>query len=174
MKKIIALALVFLALIPCAFAESIDYSSMTAAQLREVIAQARAALASMEEPFADKCVIYDKDDVKITITGFRFDEKKSYLYISATVVNRSSNKINIKLEDAYVNGWQVKDQFLYIGDVESKKNAKAEMRLWDLEASAEVTSLEQIEDFAFQVKITDSSTFKTIDKADEQTITFAW
>lgn len=174
MKKIAALVLVFLALIPCAFAESIDYSSMTADQLREVIVQARAALASMEEPFTDKCVVYDANDIKITITGVRKNSSMNWVYFDITVVNKSTNNITIHFSDTYVNGWKISDDHAYISGLESKKNAHGEIHFTDIVREAEITEIDQIEDFSFKVQIRNADNFDLLYETEEQTITFSW
>lgn len=174
MKKIIALALVLLSLIPYAFAESIDYSSMTADQLREVIVQARAALACQEEPFTGKCVVYDENDIKVTITGVSPEEYTNWVNIQVTVVNKSDRKITVMFDDIYINGWQINIGTFSISEVEAKKNAKGKLTFLSLEEEAEVTAMEEIEDFAFKVKIYDPVNYKTLYATDEQTITFSW
>ena len=174
MKKIIALALVFLALIPCAFAESIDYSSMTADQLKDVIIQARAALASMEEPFTDKCVVYDANDIKITLTGVRKNNNMNWVYFDITVVNKSAYNITIHFSDTYVNGWKVSDDHTFISGLSSKKNAHDEIHFISIEREAEITEINQIEDFSFKIQIRNADNFDMLYETEEQTITFTW
>lgn len=174
MKKIIALVLVFLSLIPCAFAEGIDYSSMTADQLTEVIAQARAALASLEEPFTDKCVVYNDHDIKVTITGISKEEYTNWINFAVTVINKSDRKISVIFDDLYINGWKTTHGLFGVSNVESKKNAKEKMQFFSLEEEAEVTKMEEIEDFSFTIKIYDSVNYKTLYQSDPQTITFSW
>lgn len=175
MKKIIALALVFLALFPCAFAESIDYSSMTAAQLREVIVQARAALAEKEEPFSDKCVVFDDHDIKVTVTGIRLKEYfDDYYEIDVTVVNKSDKTISVRFDDCYINGWQIKTGTFILSKIGPKKNSKNPISLLKLKEQADVNALEEIEDFSFKVVITDSETYETLYKTEENILTFAW
>ena len=174
MKKIIALALVFLALIPCAFAESIDYSSMTADQLKEVIVQARAALASMEEPFTDKCVVYDDHGIKATVTGIRKETYNDWVYIDVTVVNKSDDVISVFFNDVYINGWKVSSGFFVVAEVGAKKNAKGKLTFLSLDQEAEISKMEEIEDFTFTISIYDPVNYKTLFVSDEQTITFSW
>ena len=174
MKKIVALALVLLSLIPCAFAESIDYSSMTADQLREVIVQARAALASMEEPFMDKCVVYDANDIKITITGIRKNSSMNWVYFDITVINKSENNITVHFSDTYVNGWKVSDDHTYISGLDSNKNAHGDIHFTAIEKEAEITEIDQIEDFSFKIQIRNADTFGLLYETDEQTIIFSW
>lgn len=175
MKKIVCVFLALLTLIPClAWADGPDYSSMTADELRAVIADARAALAGQVAPYADGFVIYDENDIKVTITGVRWDERNGYFYLDVTVVNRSEHKIYVKLDDDYINGWHVNDSFASTAEFSPKKNGKDSLRFVKLKEDAEVTAMEQIEDLAFHVKIVDSDQYNTLYYTDEMMISFAW
>ena len=175
MKKIVCVLLALLTLIPClAFADGPDYSSMTADELRAVIVDARAALAALEEPFTDKCVVYDDSGIKVTVTGIRKDNDLNWYYINVTVVNKSESKISVAFTEPYINGWKVSGSYIFISEVESGRNAKKEIMFTSLAEEAEIKQLEEIEDFAFVLKITDSETRKTLYVADEQTIAFSW
>ena len=172
MKRIIAMAMVCLMLVPCAFAE--DYSSMSADQLREVIAEARAALAKKIEPFTDKCVVYDENNITVTITGVHPEEYTSWVIFDVTVVNKSESKVTVIFDSLYINGWQIKIGTFSIAEVEARKNAKGKLTFLKLEEEAEVTKMEEIEDFEFIVKIYDPVNYKTLYQTEPQTITFSW
>ena len=175
MKKIVCAFLALLTLIPClAWADGLDYGSMTADELRAVIADARAALAALEEPFADKCVVYDDGEIKVTLTGIRRADSNGWIYIAATVVNKSDHRINVRLKDTYMNGWKVNEQFAVVLDVAAQKNAKGELQFMKVADDAEITALDQLEDLAFKVVIQDADTYSDLHETDEQTVTFAW
>ena len=173
MKKIMALALVFLALIPCAFAESIDYSSMTADQLKDVIAQARAALAEYEIQYNEGVVIYDGNGITVSIDGFRLDNS-GWLYVDMTVINRSDYNIHFKLSNTYMNGWKISDSETTMFNIASKKNAHDRIRFIRIATEASITAVEQIEDFVFTPVVQNSSDWSVLFTADEMTVTFSW
>ena len=174
MKKIIALVLVCLLSVSCAFAEGIDYSSMSEDQLREVIVQARAALAEKEEPFNDQCVVFEEDGIRVTITGIRSDDRTGWYYIDVTVVNKSENDATITFDDLYINGWQTKTGSFSVQKVGAGKNAKDQLTFYKLSEEAEITKMEDMQDLSFIIKIVDPSTYKTVTKTEEKTITFSW
>ena len=173
MKRIIALVLVFLCIMPCVLAE--DYASLSADQLREVIAQARAALAEKEEPFSEKCVVFDDHDIKVTVTGIRPKEFFNDFYeIYVTVINKSDKTISVRFDDCYINGWQIKTGNFLLSKIGPKKNSKNPITVSSLKEQADVNALEEIEDFSFKVLIIDSETYQTLYETEEQTIAFAW
>ena len=173
MKRIIALVLMFLCIMPCVLAE--DYASMSADQLREVIAQARAALAEKEEPFSEKCVVFDDHDIKVTVTGIRLKQYyDDYYEVDVTVVNKSDKTISVRFDDCYINGWQIKTGNFSVSKIGPKKNSKNPISILNLKEQADVSAPEEIEDFSFKVRITDSETYETLYETEEQTITFAW
>lgn len=175
MKKIVCVFLALLTLIPClAWADGPDYSSMTADELRAVIADARAALAALEEPFTDKCVVYDDNGIKVTITAVRKSDYNETMFFDVTVVNKSDTKITVRFLDTYINGWKASDDHCYVSNVEAGKNARGEIHFTDLAKEVDVTMPEQIEDFAFKVRIMAADNYATLYETDEQTVTFAW
>ncbi len=174
MKRMFSLILAILLLVPCAFAEGIDYSSMSADELREVIVQARAALAEKEAPFNDKCVVYDENDVRVTLTGIREEDSTGWVYFDITVVNKSKNDYTITFDDLYINGWQIKLGSFSVQEVMAGKNAKGHLTFLKLSEEAEVTKIEEIQDFSFTIRLVDPSSYKTVAQTEAQTITFSW
>ena len=172
MKRIIALVLVFLTLIPSAIAETIDFSSMTPDQLQEIIAQARAALAEFEIQLKEGVVIYNENEIEVSIDGFRFD-KSGWLYVDLTIVNGSEYNIHFNLSNTYINGWKVSDSETTVFNIASKKNAHDHIRFIHIDTEANITTVEQIEDFVFTPIVKNADNWKVLFTGEEVTISFS-
>ena len=170
MKKIVCVLLTLLTLIPClAFADGPDYSSMTADELRAVIADARAALARLDLPFDGSRIIYDDNGITVSIDGFRFDSSK-WLYVDMTVINRSEYDIHFELENTYINGWKVSDSETTIFNVSAKKNSRDSIRFINFVDETQLSEIDQIEDFTFTPIVKEASNWSTLFKGEEITM----
>lgn len=174
MKKILCVLLVLSMLLSCAaLAEGMDYNTMTAEELKQVIVEARAALAKLEPPFEGSRVIYDENDIQISI-GAPYAGNAGWIYMDVTVINKSETEITVHIQDIYMNGWKVNDDHGYISNIKSQKNANGNIIFMNAEKEASITAAEQIEDFSFVVRIINPDGFKELDKTEEQTISFVW
>lgn len=174
MKKIVCVLLALLTLIPClAWADGLDYASMTADELRAVITDARAALARLEPPFDGSRIIYEDNGITVSIDGFHFDSTK-WLYVDMTVINRSEHNIHFQLQNTYINGWKVRDSETTIFNVGAKKNSRDSIRFTHFQEETQLSEIEQIEDFTFTPVVLNADDWSKLYMPDEQTVTFAW
>ena len=137
------LALV-IALFPCAFAE-IDWSSMDDATIQAEINNAHAELVKRElVGNTDNIVLFDEYGVTIVVKSYEQHDGGIYnhgLRFNVNVVNESSEKMKIYLENVAINGWEVNYTGLIDIDAGHKEKDRIEFKLDD----ADIETVEEIE-----------------------------
>lgn len=164
MKKL-ALVLAMLLLFASACAEGFDFASMDDATLKAVIAGAQAELQSRSSK-----VLVDQDGWKVYLTG-NYEEYGSdshYVDLEAIVENHSDRDINVSIESATINGWEVYCSGIY--ETGAGKNQKSTLDI--CLSDANLTSYAEIETMELVIDINDAETFETIKLLDPITLTF--
>lgn len=115
MKKLLALVLAVLVLIPSAWAE-VDLSSLVPAafaqatneDLQRLIDLARNELYARQLIASPEYVtVIDTDDVKIYLDGeYGYNAKHTGLFLHCVFMNDSNSPLAIYCEECYVNGWK--------------------------------------------------------------------
>lgn len=171
MKKLISALLVALMLlsVTLAVAEGIDFASMTDDELLAVIDGARNEQAKRILTAAADTVIVDQDGVTIYLTGNnRIDEYGPELFIEAVVVNDTDKNIDVYVDSASVNGWNV--EAYGITETSAGKKQKGEFSAY-LD-DAEVSTIEEIEEIELELYIADADEIERISENIPVTLNF--
>lgn len=173
MKKILTVVLALLLLCSSCLAESLDYASMTDAQLHDIVDAARNELTKRELVAAEKTVLFEQDGVTVYMTGDYTMQESSisdavWLTINIIVVNDSGRDVGISIVNPSVNGWNVSS--LSLSPTSKGKKSKQELTL-DVK-DAEVKSLEEIEGLEIAFRMFDCETYKTFAKVPAITLHF--
>lgn len=160
MKKFAALVLaLFMALgMTAAVAEesdALDLSGKTIDELIWIINQARAELAMRLPPVVDGTVLYQDDNVSITLNGEAYLEDGA-LFLPIVLVNHTNRNLLISFDDMSVNGWEVAGS---TASVNGGKKAKDEIYIFDAEESADLTDLDTLTDIDCTVSYFDEDDY---------------
>ena len=147
MKKFAALfqALILALSMTAALAEesdALDLSGKTIDELIRIINQARAELAMRLLPVVDGAVLYQDDNVSITLNGEAYLEDGA-LVLPIVLANHTNRNSLISFDDMSVNGWAVAGSS---ASVMGGKKAKDEIYIFDAEESADLTDLDTLTD----------------------------
>ena len=112
-------------------------------------------------------VIYDKKDIKVTVTGY----KSGGLFgdsLQLQIENNSSKNIGVSTGDSVaINGIMIGD--LMVADVAAGKKTNEELTFFSTDLKA--AGIETIKDIEFSLHIYDNDSFDTIDDSDLITVT---
>lgn len=126
MKRFVSVFLVVLLAFSTSFAlaEGMDFASMSDDALRALVDAARNELAKRELTAAENTVLFEQNGVKVYLTGaYDLSYDNAYLSLEAVVVNDSDKKVNVSVDTACINGWDVYGSG--IGDISAGKKKKA-------------------------------------------------
>ena len=173
MKKFAALFLaLFMALsLTVALAEesdALDLSGKTIDELIWIINQARAELAMRLPPVVDGTVLYQDDNVSITMNG-EVSLEDGELIIPIVIVNHTNRNLLISFDDMSVNGWAVAGSS---ASVMGGKKAKDEICIFDAEESADLTDLDTLTDIDCTVSYFDEDDYDWEFEGESVTWTF--
>lgn len=159
-KRILAALLATLLLLSlCAFAEGMDFASMTDEELHALVDGARNELANRELAATADTVLIDQDDVKVYLTGeHKVSSNGSYLYMEAVVVNDSDKQISILIDSSSINGWDVFSTGISETNPGKKQKGEFDFSLED----AGISSYEEIEEIEMELYLFDSINYDRI------------
>lgn len=166
MKKLVSFALVFLFLFSTAYAAGIDWASMTDEELQTALNEIRNEITNRSLRAENMAVLFESNGITVYLTGENEIEWMG-LEIGAIIVNDSNKKVDIQIDDAYVNGWAV--EALGISDTASGKKQKGEFIIYEIE-DAFVTDIKDIEEIEITFYIYDSENYERIATLDPITI----
>ena len=119
MKKSMVSIVLFLviAMTVCAFAEPIDFTSMTDEELQVLIETATNELNSRkvsddsEEIYHFPCVVLDTEEYKLEITDYQLMDYEGSLIIFCDVIAENNSDYNVEIDMGFdsVNDWDVRD-----------------------------------------------------------------
>ncbi|MGJ4851823.1 hypothetical protein ACH6CV_16415 [Bacillota bacterium Meth-B3] len=171
MKKFLSSVLVLALLFSAGFAlaEGADFASMKDDELHALINGARNELTKREMVAAEKTVLLERDGITVYLTG----EHKTWgdggvLGLEAVVVNDSENTVNVMMNSASVNGWNVLTGGIFSVESKKKKKNTFEIRIHE----AELSSYEAIEDMEFVLRVSDSNSYDKIFETDKISLHF--
>ncbi len=178
MKKLFALVLAMLMICGSAFAE-IDWSSMTDDEIKAAIEAAQAELAARKPADAedgsikieDGLVLFDSNGVTATVKGEPWLQdygERQYVYFTVVVSNESDIEISLSPDECSCNGWE--STGFGTGFLSAGKKTKDDWYFYVTDA--EIHSLDEIEEFKFEIFLYDSSTYKTIKTTEMLSATF--
>lgn len=167
MRKLFSLVLALLMLCSCslAFAAEIDFSGMTQDELLNVIDQARLELTKFLPAVVDGTVLYEDENVKITLNGDIYMEYGA-LNIPVIVENYTDFDLIIGIEDSSCNGWDVGSATV---SVSAGKKAKDEFAYYGADEDAELTSAEEVQDITGTLYYFDTETYDRLYEGETAT-----
>ena len=160
MKRFVALVLALLMALSMTAAlaeesDALDLSGKTIDELIWIINQARAELAMRLPPVVDGTVLYQDDNVSITMNGEAYLEDGA-LILPIVLVNHTNRNLLISLDDMSVNGWEVAGSTASGG---GGKKAKDEIYIFDAGESADLTDLDTLTDIDCTVSYFDEDDY---------------
>lgn len=151
MKKLLALVLAVLVLIPSAWAEvdlsSLDYSTFSEASdedLQRILDLARNELfLRRENAHNEYQYLVDMDDVKIYLTG-EYSVYSGRLFLEYVFINDTDFTVSIYTDDCYVNGWKAYSGLISETQPHKKSKGKLDVKISDADIY-DYSALEEIE-----------------------------
>lgn len=120
-----------------------------------------------QEVKVEEQVIYDKNDIKVTVTGYKTDGFFGDA-LQLMIENNSSKNIGMSTGDSVaINGIMIGDLFAI--DVASGKKTNEELTF--LSTDLKAAGIETIKDIEFKLHIYDNESYDTIDDSDLITVT---
>lgn len=160
MKKVFAilLAVLFVCSFCAAGAEGTDFAAMSDEELHALVDGARNELAKRELTAAEGTVLFEQEGVTVYLTGEHKIGYSGELELEAVVVNDSDLEVDVFLDSASINGWDVYNSG--IGEVSAGKKKK-DYFAFNLE-DAEISSYEEVEDIDMALYLVDEKEFERI------------
>ena len=136
--------------------KAFDFSEMTDEELRSIIDQATNELNDRSKNDGgyktsdEGWIVLDEGDIKITVAG-NFEIKEwfgtPYLDVKAIIENGSQSEIQVCIDNASINGWQISDDGIWDEPVKPglKNRASYGLNLND----AGVNSIHEIDEIKF-------------------------
>lgn len=171
MKKLaLILAIVILVVFASAFAEGMDFASMSDEQLQMIIDGAQTELANRKGDSVNDGILIDQDGVKVYLTGNHeiWGNESLYLDLEVVVENNSDKTISILIDSMSVNGWNVYG--FGVSDTQPGKKQKGNLEFCLSEAG--ISTYEEVEEIEFIFTIYDSENWETIKTLDPVLLTF--
>ena len=150
-------------------ADTIDLSGKTAEELIALIDQARNALAELMPPLADGEVLYEDENVTITLNGAPSIEYGS-LVLPIIIVNHTDRNLLISMDNVSINGWDVSGGTT---SVSASKKARTEIDFYDAEEAAELKDVADLEDVTGKLSYFDEDDWNWDFEGTSVTWTFA-
>jgi hypothetical protein len=168
MRKLFAAFLVFLMVFSSSavMAESVDLSAMTADELVSLIDDARLELSKYLPVVADGVVLYEDENIKITLNG-EISIEYGDLVVPVIIQNYTDRNLLIGLNNASCNGWDIMEGSL---SVNASKKAKDEITFYSAEEDADLTSVDDVEDITCTIRYFDDDDWDYSVESDEPVI----
>lgn len=148
--------------------DALNLSGKTIDELIWIINQARAELAMRLPPVVDGAVLYQDNNVSITMNG-EVSLEDGELIIPIVVVNHTNRNLLISFDDMSVNGWAVAGSS---ASVMGGKKVKDEICIFDAEESADLTDLDTLTDIDCTVSYFDEDDYDWEFEGESVTWTF--
>ena len=160
MRKLVVMIMVVLMVFGgVACAEEIDLSGMTEDQLVALIDDARLELTKYHPSVADGSVLYEDENVCITLTGAPEVDDYGSLMLNVVVENHSDHNLGIVLENVSCNGWAIFDGYV---SAPAGKKAKETFDFINAVTDADLASGEDVQDVEGVMRYFDSDTFDNV------------
>ncbi len=166
MKKLLVLMLAGLLLTGIAFAEGLDYTAMSEADLQAIITSTRNELVRRDCVLSDETVFLDSENCKV----YRDSGKEIYfnngsLRIPVILVSEAPEEVSFQFDSVLVNGWDCSGM---IGNISAAGKKRDELKINC--AGAEVSQVEEIEDIKMVVIAFNMGTFQR--EGESEPLTF--
>lgn len=171
MKKLVILAMVAL-MVFCgsvACAEGVDLDGMSEEQLVALIDDARLALVKYHPSVTDGAVLYEDENVVVTLAGAPEVDDYGSLLLNVVVENHSDHNLMICLENVSCNGWSI---FETAVSVPANKKAKETFDFMGAAEDADLESGEDVQDVEGDLYYFDSDTYDRVAESVHVTWTF--
>lgn len=172
MKKKLVLAILLISMFICGCGKNVDVASTespNAANQNDVTSDIQTKDQTQEEPDSsngavtvDEQVIFDQDNIKITVTGFDPDGSFIGCELTLLVENNSDKCITVQARNVSVNGYMV-DTSMSAEVMPGKKDNTA---LTISSSSLEECNIEKIANIEFCFHIFDSESWDTFIDSD--------
>ena len=168
MRKLFAAFLVFLMVFSSSavMAEGVDLSAMSADELVALINDARLELTKYLPAVADGTVLYEDENVKITLNGELSIEYGS-LVVPVIIENYTDRNLIIAMNNSSCNGWDIMEGSI---SVNASKKAKDEITFYGAEEDADLTSVDEVEDITCIIRYFDEDDWNYSVEIDEPVI----
>lgn len=169
MKKLLALMLALVVMMNAgAMAAEVDLSAMSEEELLSLIDAARLELTKYLPCVTDGTLLYEDENVRITLDGELYMEYGS-LVIPVVLENMSGMNLILSLDYPSCNGWDLMDA---TASVSANKKAKATFEFYSADEMAELASAADVQDITCSVRYFDEDTFETICESESITWVF--
>ncbi len=160
MKKVLAflMAVLFACSLCSAVAEGMDFAAMSDDELHALVDGARNELAKRELVAAEDTVLLEQDGVTVYLTGEHEIDYGGNLKLQVVVVNDSDKAVDVYMDSASVNGWDVFN--IGVGDTSAGKKQKGTFT-FGLE-DADISTYEEVEEIEMELYLFDSDAFERI------------
>lgn len=171
MKKLIALVMITLMVFcgSAVCAEGLDLDGMTEEQLVALIDDARLALAKFHPSVADGAVLYEDENVVITLAGAPEVDSYDSLLLNVVVENYSDHNLIICLENVSCNGWSIFEGSV---SVPANKKAKEAFDFISAATDAELANGEDVQDVEGDLYYFDTDTYDRLTESVHVVWTF--
>lgn len=160
MRKFVALVMVVLMVFgSVACAEGVDLDGMSEDQLVALIDDARLALVKYHPSVADGAVLYEDENVRVTLVGAPEVDDYDSLLLNVIIENYSDHNLMICLENVSCNGWSIYDGGV---SVPANKKAKETFDFMSAVTDADLESGEDVQDVEGDLYYFDSDTYDNI------------
>lgn len=158
MRRLFAAFLVFLMVFSgsAVMAEGVDLSAMSADELVALIDDARLELTKYLPAVADGTVLYEDENIKITLNG-ELEIEYGDLIVPVIIQNYTDRNLIVSFQNASCNGWGVNEGTV---SVNANKKAKDKIDFWNAEEDADLTSIDDVEDITCTIRYFDEDDWK--------------
>lgn len=141
-------------------AEGIDLSVMTQDELIALINDARLELTKYLPEAAEKAILYEDENIRLTFTGAELDDYGD-LIVKVIVENLSDKNLSIGIDNASINGWAID-----IGGVSApaSKKAKDKFCIYDVTEDADLVTAEDLMDIEGDLYYYDSDSYDRVNE----------
>ena len=171
MKRFLAVILMVFLMVGCfpVYAESIDLSAMSEEELKALIDDARLELTKYHPAVVAGTVLYEDENIKITVNGEIVIDDYDNMSINVIIENYSNMNLIISTANTSCNGWDIGDGTV---SVSANKKAKDTFEFYDAAIDAELESAEDVEDITCSIHYFDEDTFEF--SADSEVLTWTF
>ena len=175
---VVMLILCFALCSPIAFAdnislpEDIEFSAYSDSELLAMVAACNGELYARER---EEETLYDKNGVKVLLDGLEYSYYKSsdslYFFVNIAVLNTTDEKVRIRVEDTYIDGWQddLENRVEAAPNRNTKDNFITSLEQCGIKTVDELKKISSVE-IEFRVEIGDEDDYVTVLITDFSTL----
>lgn len=149
--------------------EEFDLSALTEDELWDVIAAARMELGKYNPAIAEGVVLYEDENIKITLNADPYIDEYGTLTLAVIVENFTDMNIIASIDNCQINGW---DCYGPTVSVTAGGKSKTEMDFYDVAEDAEVNDISELQEIKGVISYFDTDTYETIYESERQSWLF--